>query len=41
MIAGSLGDRDESRRLLEAALKLNPAFDQLQAQKARTQLSQN
>jgi tetratricopeptide (TPR) repeat protein len=41
MIAGSLGDRDQSRRLLEAALKLNPAFDQLQAQKARTQLSQN
>ena len=41
MIAGALGNLDESRRMLEAALKLNPAFDQLQAQKARNQLSQD
>lgn len=39
MIEGALGNRAESRKLLSAALKLNPAFDLIQAQYARNELS--
>ena len=38
MIARAAGDRAEAQRLLKAALALNPAFDPLQAEHARSAL---
>ena len=38
MIDAALGDRKSSRSALSAALKLNPAFDLIQAQAARAEL---
>lgn len=40
MIAAALGDRETARKNLSAALELNPAFDQLQARKAKDALAQ-
>ena len=40
MIEKSLGNRKEAKKLLETALKLNPAFDLLQAEAAKTALSE-
>lgn len=40
MIEKDLGNRKEAKRLLETALKLNPAFDLLEAEKARTALQE-
>jgi tetratricopeptide (TPR) repeat protein len=39
MIESALGNRDEARKMLNNALKLNPAFDLIQAQHARNELS--
>lgn len=38
MIDAALGDTNKSRSMLSAALKLNPAFDLIQAKNARAQL---
>ena len=40
MIEKELGNRKEASRLLSAALKLNPAFDLIQADAARQALSE-
>ena len=40
MIENALGNKTEAKRLLEAALKLNPAFDWRQADAARATLQQ-
>jgi tetratricopeptide (TPR) repeat protein len=39
MIESALGNREGSRKMLEAALRLNPAFDLIQAQYARNELA--
>jgi tetratricopeptide (TPR) repeat protein len=39
MIAAALGDKSSAKKNLSAALKLNPAFDLIQAQKARAELA--
>jgi tetratricopeptide (TPR) repeat protein len=38
MIAKDLGDKKEAKKMLETALKLNPAFDLIQAENARRAL---
>jgi hypothetical protein len=40
MIEKDLGNRTEAKRFLEQALKLNPAFDLLQAENARKALQE-
>jgi tetratricopeptide (TPR) repeat protein len=40
MIAKDSGDKKEARKMLETALKINPAFDLIQAENARAALSQ-
>ena len=39
MIAAAAGNRDEARRMIQTALKLNPAFDQFQSRNAKNELS--
>jgi tetratricopeptide (TPR) repeat protein len=38
MIAKDLGDKKEAKKMLETALKINPAFDLIQAENARRAL---
>jgi tetratricopeptide (TPR) repeat protein len=40
MIAKDAGDKKEARKMLESALKINPAFDLIQAENARRALSE-